>query len=63
MKIMNKPKIPVQVCKKCGCEVKIKQKDLALDNEGDAKTSFKCPICWTRNDVQFKEEKEEVEDD
>ena len=50
--------IPVQICKKCGCEVKMKIKDLELDNAGEAKTCYKCPICWTKNDVQFKEEKQ-----
>ena len=59
MKIMFKPKIPMQVCKKCGCEVKIKQKDLELDNLGEAKTCFKCPFCWTNNDVKFKEDKDD----
>lgn len=56
MKIIKKSTIPVQVCKTCGCTVKIKTKDLELDDAGKAKTSYKCPICWTKNDVMFKEE-------
>ena len=61
MRIINKPKIPVQVCKICGCEVKIKIKDLELDDAGEAKTCYKCPICCTRNDVNFKEVTEDEE--
>ena len=57
MKIVKKPKIPVQVCKKCGCVAQIKTKDLTLDYAGETKTFFKCPICWTKNETQFKEEK------
>lgn len=57
MKIMKKPKIPVQVCKKCGCVLEMKVKHLVLDYAGETRTCFKCPICWTKNEVQFNEEK------
>lgn len=56
MKVIKKPRIPVQVCKKCGCVAQIKIKDLTLDYAGEAKTHFKCPICWTKNEVIFNEE-------
>ena len=58
MKIVKKPKIPVQVCTKCGCVIQIKTKDLTLDYAGETKTYFKCPICWTKNAVKFNETKE-----
>lgn len=55
MKIIKKPKIPVQVCTKCGCIVQMKIKDLTLDYSGENRTHFKCPICWTKNEVKFNE--------
>lgn len=65
MKILKKPKIPEQTCKKCGCVVKITPKDLVPDNSPliltAVKDCFKCPICFTCNRVKFEKENEKTE--
>ena len=53
MKIIKKPKIPVQTCGVCACIVQIKTKDLVADS-GEVKDSFKCPICCAKNKVNFE---------
>ena len=59
MKIISKPKLLIQVCKKCGTVVNMKLKELVTDHSGTLKTCFKCPICWTKNEVQFNEVKQD----
>lgn len=53
MKIIQKPKIPEQTCEKCGCVVQIKTRDL-IPYFGEEKDHFKCPICFRKNEVNFK---------
>lgn len=60
MKILKKPKIPVQTCKNCGCVVKITPKDLICESVSNyttpARDFFKCPICDAENKVRFEKE-------
>ena len=52
MKILKKPKICVNTCRKCGCVVKPKIRDLKK-KEG-IKQAIICPICLTMNIVKFE---------
>lgn len=56
MKIIKKPKIPIQTCRCCGSVLEVEHKDLRYSAWSLAKTIFKCKFCKTENEVNFKEE-------
>lgn len=52
MKILKKPKICVHTCRKCGCQMKPKLRD--LKKKDGIKQAIICPICLTMNIVKFE---------
>ena len=53
MKIVKNPVFPVQKCKECGCEFKIKKRDLKESSFGLNKTVCCCPVCKSKQRVDF----------
>ena len=52
MKILKKPKICVNTCRKCGCVMKPKLRNLKKKN--GIRNAIICPICFTLNFVKFE---------
>lgn len=51
MKILKKPTYPIQKCEFCGCEFKIKTRDIEKDGFSLIKNIVRCPVCQKQQNV------------
>ena len=58
MKVIKKPKLPLQTCKLCGAVLKVELKDLKTNGFVMAKTDFVCKVCKATNEVKFEKGEE-----
>ena len=57
MKVIKKPTLPIQTCNGCGAVVKVKLRELQTNGISLRRTEWRCPVCKSYNDVDFKEGK------
>lgn len=60
MKIIKRPTVPEQTCKRCGCTFEVKQEDFYLSDFPAGETVCKCPFCMAEHRVDFQKQEEQV---
>ena len=53
MKIVRQASIPIQTCRQCGCQVKLKVKDFKKSDYHDDIVLYQCPVCRNKQKVSF----------
>ena len=53
MKVIDKPKLPLQTCQGCTSVVKVGYRDLKTDGMSLRKIRWYCPVCNQFNIVDF----------